>query len=1037
MPRDKFAIHTFDKGIMSSADQSDIVEGAAAWSIDENPESIPGTIQPRMTDTVFKDTADTYAIEKYSWIARSDGKRDLVFYNAKDFHVDSITDFHGAPSTYNSTVGELTSTRTVSMNTVNHAVRMGWGDNKSKYIGYVDHGQFAGAIPSTIQYINAECAVPSEIPLLYNTFYDGTNIYGIEWQGKYIYKITPATGVWTRSKSFTSLQGICNGPTGFIYVFDKVGDYGIVCKITKTTLGVNLQADIGGFGSDATTVVSYLAGLVISDIAITGTYMFFATYLATTVANTDDAPILFRIALASITADAVIVPTIFWTSNIFQGTGDGEAVNIGGSISTIKKSLFIPSETSDEIALVVDINFRIIYDTGNRDTQPRWSIIYFKHGISYPYLAGTYSHPLKVAAETNFVELDDPASTTVIGNVAPSYDGDAIYSLAFHNPTDNKIEWINVTTTGRNFITSAWTGIQWNKLTDAHELTIAAFGNGISLGVVSMVYYGVMTSGVGGIFTSTYDAGWSAITYIRSPFGLTATQNTVVDGSFSTTKRYFYKASYVYHQYQESPLSNTPYTIAGDDIGANNSVDITGQLFSTSTTLSIGVSAVKIYRAEASTLTATVPETLYRLVGTVEIELGLGSGTITGWGVYKKLSLNDTGIYGPSYEAETGISETLPNNTMDYTISTIGAGFHFIAQAYNDELEGLSNIVFRSKQNAPDMFDWSNDFCVLPNKPIALHYFKGILYAFTESVIYAIDPINFVLVGEYPGFGVQSDRAICSNENAMFFANADNVYMHDGKTPQIISYPINQIGTTISGATSHRTLSTSRTVHLAITPKYNSLIVSYTGYTQTSGLLIVGRSYILGTVVAGDNFTNVGAANNNENTLFVATGVTPTTWSNGSTLIDAYTSMFVFHLGKQAWYYWDSTNVAGGSDYTTADKRSILVDYLGVPYLSVYKGILKLCGSTTGKTCTWYSKEINFGDDVVNKKVYFIDLDGTVTASPHIGYNGTTPVTDYTSDVQLATSPTPVRAMQLGFTLASGQILKGITIIFRRLLGLR
>lgn len=53
---------------------------------------------------------------------------------------------------------------------------------------------------------------------------------------------------------------------------------------------------------------------------------------------------------------------------------------------------------------------------------------------------------------------------------------------------------------------------------------------------------------------------------------------------------------------------------------------------------------------------------------------------------------------------------------------------------------------------------------------------------------------------------------------------------------------------------------------------------------QTSGTLIIGRDYLIKNYVAGDNFTNVGAASNATNVYFTATGTTPATWTNGSTL---------------------------------------------------------------------------------------------------------------------------------------------------------
>jgi hypothetical protein len=53
----------------------------------------------------------------------------------------------------------------------------------------------------------------------------------------------------------------------------------------------------------------------------------------------------------------------------------------------------------------------------------------------------------------------------------------------------------------------------------------------------------------------------------------------------------------------------------------------------------------------------------------------------------------------------------------------------------------------------------------------------------------------------------------------------------------------------------------------------------------TSGTLVTGKTYKIVTYVAGDDFTNVGGTNVTGN-VFTATGTTPTTWTNGSTLIE-------------------------------------------------------------------------------------------------------------------------------------------------------
>jgi hypothetical protein len=67
----------------------------------------------------------------------------------------------------------------------------------------------------------------------------------------------------------------------------------------------------------------------------------------------------------------------------------------------------------------------------------------------------------------------------------------------------------------------------------------------------------------------------------------------------------------------------------------------------------------------------------------------------------------------------------------------------------------------------------------------------------------------------------------------------------------------------------------------------------------TAGLLVIGQIYTITDFQFGDDFTNVGAASNATGQTFIATGTTPTTWINFSTLMAAYlgTSSFIDALG--------------------------------------------------------------------------------------------------------------------------------------------
>ena len=57
----------------------------------------------------------------------------------------------------------------------------------------------------------------------------------------------------------------------------------------------------------------------------------------------------------------------------------------------------------------------------------------------------------------------------------------------------------------------------------------------------------------------------------------------------------------------------------------------------------------------------------------------------------------------------------------------------------------------------------------------------------------------------------------------------------------------------------------------------------------TSGSLVVGEQYQLTTAVAGDDFTNVGAASNTSGITFTATGATPAVWTHGSSVLPVST----------------------------------------------------------------------------------------------------------------------------------------------------
>jgi len=84
-----------------------------------------------------------------------------------------------------------------------------------------------------------------------------------------------------------------------------------------------------------------------------------------------------------------------------------------------------------------------------------------------------------------------------------------------------------------------------------------------------------------------------------------------------------------------------------------------------------------------------------------------------------------------------------------------------------------------------------------------------------------------------------------------------------------------------------------------VPPLEYTALLSETGYAATSGLLVAGQTYYIASFVAGDDFVNVGGTNVTGNT-FVASGTTPTTWTNSSILVSVGISAPAVTLLKNA-----------------------------------------------------------------------------------------------------------------------------------------
>ena len=273
-------------------------------------------------------------------------------------------------------------------------------------------------------------------------------------------------------------------------------------------------------------------------------------------------------------------------------------------------------------------------------------------------------------------------------------------------------------------------------------------------------------------------------------------------GSLTNATKFFYKCSYMYDGYQESPL--TPFIlndVTTGSLGNNDRVKLDIE-FVVPPGLA-RVTHLNIYAAGSSTVTDTEPQGYYRLVRSLPLDSSWGitaTNTIPDFG-----SVHDKTIYhrthdGSSYEARTSISSALPTTMVNYGLSTQLNNHHIVANASNDYQDG-SNFIFKSKPYNFDQFDWSVDYFRLPHKPTALASFNGRIYAFTENKIFKIELNSFYIEDTYDGIGCLGPEAVCVTEFGMFWCDKYNMYMNDGS--QVL--PIgNAVRENTDGNTSYR-----------------------------------------------------------------------------------------------------------------------------------------------------------------------------------------------------------------------------------------
>jgi len=254
----------------------------------------------------------------------------------------------------------------------------------------------------------------------------------------------------------------------------------------------------------------------------------------------------------------------------------------------------------------------------------------------------------------------------------------------------------------------------------------------------------------------------------------------------------YYAYSYTYDGYQETQLSGVSASVKNVTAGAgitgheNFDVQVTVDILSTRP-LSKRISHINIYRSHnKDAAESTEPDEYFRLLKSIELKSSLFSIG----GDYWRYQFTDKGKSGPTYEAITGIPETLENLQPHYTLSTVGNGSMFIANCWHYNLGSVPTYIFKSKVNRYNIYDWTSDFVILPEVPKEIAFWAGKLFAFSENKTYQINPDTLSIEDVLEGTGGISSVV---TDYGMFFCDNYTIYHHDGSRINNIGSIINSI----------------------------------------------------------------------------------------------------------------------------------------------------------------------------------------------------------------------------------------------------
>jgi hypothetical protein len=268
---------------------------------------------------------------------------------------------------------------------------------------------------------------------------------------------------------------------------------------------------------------------------------------------------------------------------------------------------------------------------------------------------------------------------------------------------------------------------------------------------------------------------------------ISATANTELSDSFDANTIVRYKIAFTYDGTSSSPLS-TQYV----DVTNAGAFDVNIVLRINTNTLRVvsrRITSIDIY---ATTLDVNEENDLYRLVKSVPLTsdyFSVSDDVGAEDGDYKYL-FTDTNIRLASFNANAGYSETQKTVSVSRKCQCICNNYLFAGNVTIDsgDLVGVNtdNLVVRSLPFQPSIFNYSEEFCVLPFTPIALVPFNSRVYAFGSEQYAIINSDSLAIEHISNSCGISDkDHAVTTDYGIFVYYNHNLYHVNNAEVKSI------------------------------------------------------------------------------------------------------------------------------------------------------------------------------------------------------------------------------------------------------------